>query len=244
MLAIKNARVGDFNGKTLSTGATSLEGGCFEGLLFAGLVWASECGVGVQAAPQSSCVLNPLLPCLSGPPCAAVGGTSVSIDPADIPEAVALRQWYDQVRSRGQHEAARGGHAWPLDACTCCRCIPRSPAAAGVPPPKSSRPTNHPPRLPRPAQGGAAVAAEALSRQGAGKSDRRICLAQIKEEGLGMGEKPDWVQATVCISYLRSESMCYPACTNKVRAGAAASPLQPLLLTARARPALPGESQR
>ena len=45
--------------------------------------------------------------------------------------------------------------------------------------------------------GGAAMAAEALSRPGGGgRNDRRITLAQIKEEGLGMGEKPDWV--TVC----------------------------------------------
>jgi replication factor A1 len=38
------------------------------------------------------------------------------------------------------------------------------------------------------------MAAEALSRPGGGgRNDRRITLAQIKEEGLGMGEKPDWV---------------------------------------------------
>lgn len=40
------------------------------------------------------------------------------------------------------------------------------------------------------------MAAEALSRQGGGggRSDRRVTIAQIKEEGLGFGEKPDWVQ--------------------------------------------------
>lgn len=45
-------------------------------------------------------------------------------------------------------------------------------------------------------QGGATVAAEALSRQGGGggRSDRRVTIAQIKDEGLGFGEKPDWVQ--------------------------------------------------
>lgn len=112
VLAIKNARVGDFNGKTLST----------------------------------------------------VGSSTVVMDPHDIPEALQLRQWYDQ-----------GGHA---------------------------------------------QAADALSRQGGGgRADRRICLAQIKEEGLGQGEKPDWVAVTAAITYLRSENMCYPACTNKVDGG-------------------------
>lgn len=130
-------------------------------------------------------------------------------------------------------------------------------------------------------QGGHAQAADALSRQGGGgRADRRICLAQIKEEGLGQQDKPDWVavsgarerwcwgawkeglagcaagwlagpqvpfrgacqpgaslstqmpalpllstsrpllnscpQVTAAITYLRSENMCYPACTNKV----------------------------
>lgn len=42
--------------------------------------------------------------------------------------------------------------------------------------------------------GGATMAAEALSKPGGGRSDRRLTLAQIKDENLGMGDKPDWVQ--------------------------------------------------
>jgi replication factor A1 len=38
------------------------------------------------------------------------------------------------------------------------------------------------------------MAAEALSKPGGGRSDRRLTLAQIKDENLGMGDKPDWVQ--------------------------------------------------
>lgn len=128
------------------------------------------------------------------------------MDPPEVPEAVALRQWWDQ--------------------------------------------------------GGAAAPAEALSRQGGGpRSDRRITLAQIKEDGLGLGEKPDWVMVSAClplagqggrcrrccwrcrppaaaspganayatpalraqascaITYLRSENMSYPSCPNKIDGG-------------------------
>ncbi len=49
------------------------------------------------------------------------------------------------------------------------------------------------------------MAAEALSRQGGGggRSDRRVTIAQIKEEGLGFGEKPDWVQVRVQVGKVR-----------------------------------------
>ncbi|KAL4425850.1 hypothetical protein ABPG75_009866 [Micractinium tetrahymenae] len=70
-------------------------------------------------------------------------------------------------------------------------------------------------------QGGATMEAAALSRQGGGggRSDRRVTIAQIKEEGLGFGEKPDWVQVAGAVTYLRSENMYYPACTNKIDGG-------------------------
>lgn len=63
-------------------------------------------------------------------------------------------------------------------------------------PPAHPSHTATPPAFPlcRYDHGGAAQAAEALSRQGGGgRSDRRVCIAQIKEEGLGLGEKPDYV---------------------------------------------------
>lgn len=111
IVAIKSARVGDFNGKTLSTVASS----------------------------------------------------TVMVDPLDVPEAVQLRQWYDS--------------------------------------------------------GGATMVAEALSRPSGGRNDRRITLAQIKDEGLGLGEKPDWVLVSGAITFLRNENMFYAACPNKLAEG-------------------------
>lgn len=111
IVAVKSARVGDFNGKTLST----------------------------------------------------VGSSTVVIDPPEVPEAIQLRQWYDS--------------------------------------------------------GGATMAAEALSKPGGGRSDRRLTLAQIKDENLGMGDKPDWVQVAGAITFLRTENMYYPACSNKTAEG-------------------------
>lgn len=62
--------------------------------------------------------------------------------------------------------------------------------------------------------GGAAQASEALSRAGAGggRADRRVTLAQIGEEGLGLGGAPAWVQVVATVTFLRSENMYYPAC--------------------------------
>jgi replication factor A1 len=107
IVAVKQARVGDYNGKTLSTIASS----------------------------------------------------TIVIDPVDESKAGALRSWYDN--------------------------------------------------------GGATMAAQALSsaRAGSGRSDRRICTALIKNEGLGMGEKPDYVSSTLYLAYTRAESYYYPACT-------------------------------
>ena len=66
---------------------------------------------------------------------------------------------------------------------------------------------------------------------GGGRSDRLITLAQIEEEGMGGGgqaanlydmggggggggNKGDWVQVVGSISYIKSDSISYPACTN------------------------------
>jgi replication factor A1 len=108
VLAAKGARVGDFNGKTLSAG----------------------------------------------------GANSVFVDPVDPPEAGQLRAWYDG-----------GGAAAPTAALSAGR-------------------------------GGA----------GGGRADRRICLAQVRGEGLGQGGSPAWVQAVCHVTYTRNESFSYPAC--------------------------------
>lgn len=107
ILAVKSARVGDYNGKTLST----------------------------------------------------VSSSTVVVDPVDPPEAGQLRAWYDN--------------------------------------------------------GGAAVAAHALSsgRVGGGRVDRRVSMAQIRSEGLGLGGHTAWVQVLAHPTFLRNENFCYPACT-------------------------------
>jgi len=106
ILAVKGARVGDFNGKNLST----------------------------------------------------VNSSVVNVDP-DIPEAGALRHWYDNG-------------------------------------------------------GGAAMAVTALSGAGiGGRTDRVVTLAQIKDEELGVGA-PAYVSVQATVTYIRSENMAYPACSN------------------------------
>eukprot|EP00887_Chlorella_sp_A99_P004696 scaffold4.g4696.t1 len=63
--------------------------------------------------------------------------------------------------------------------------------------------------------GGAAGPAEALSRGGGGggRADRRVTLAQIKDERLGMdGSAPVWATCAAAVSFVRPENMWYPAC--------------------------------
>ncbi|CAK0787257.1 hypothetical protein CVIRNUC_010475 [Coccomyxa viridis] len=107
ILALKNAKIGDFNGRTLST----------------------------------------------------TSSTSVTLDP-DIPEAGHLRQWYDN-----------GG------------------GAAGV------------------------TTLTSGSGGGGGKSDRRITLAMVKDEGLGTAGNTAFVQVAAWLSHIKTENIAYPACT-------------------------------
>jgi hypothetical protein len=87
---------------------------------------------------------------------------------------------------------ASGGLRWGAALAACWG------AGSFVPSPFTQRPepptlAQHAPRC-RYDQGGASTAVEALSRVGGGgRNDRRITLSQIKDEGLGMGEKPEWV---------------------------------------------------
>jgi len=106
IIAAKSTRVGDYNGKTLSTVASS----------------------------------------------------TVIVDPVDPPEAGQLRSWYDG--------------------------------------------------------GGATQTATALSsaRAGGGRVDRRVCISQIRGEGLGLGGHPAWVQVLCQPIFVRNENFSYPAC--------------------------------
>ncbi|KQK22912.1 hypothetical protein BRADI_1g70030v3 [Brachypodium distachyon] len=49
----------------------------------------------------------------------------------------------------------------------------------------------------------------------ASRNDIRMTIAQIKDEGLGMGDKPDWVTVKASIIFFKNENFCYTACPNK-----------------------------
>jgi replication factor A1 len=66
--------------------------------------------------------------------------------------------------------------------------------------------------------GGAHQEAVQLNTQGGGGSDRRVCLADIRDEGLGTHGKPDYVEVLATISFIRNETLFYPACALQ-RAG-------------------------
>ncbi|KAI8107796.1 hypothetical protein M9435_002824 [Picochlorum sp. BPE23] len=65
------------------------------------------------------------------------------------------------------------------------------------------------------ASGGSAQEVKPLSgiREGGRKADRRICISQIRGEGLGLGDQAAWVQAVCYMTYARNENFSYPACT-------------------------------
>ncbi|RKP31947.1 replication factor-a protein [Metschnikowia bicuspidata] len=45
---------------------------------------------------------------------------------------------------------------------------------------------------------------------------RRKTIAQAESEGLGGGEKPDYFSLKTSISYIKSDNLAYPACSNEV----------------------------
>lgn len=47
-----------------------------------------------------------------------------------------------------------------------------------------------------------------------GRSDRHVTILQVKEEGLGSGDVPDYFALTATITYAKNENFCYPACKN------------------------------
>ncbi|KAK9715698.1 hypothetical protein RND81_06G183200 [Saponaria officinalis] len=63
--------------------------------------------------------------------------------------------------------------------------------------------------------GGKDSAAVSISRDVmplGGKNAIRKTVSQIKEEGLGRSEKPDWVTIRATISFIKSDTFCYTAC--------------------------------
>ncbi|KAF6157108.1 hypothetical protein GIB67_041569 [Kingdonia uniflora] len=63
--------------------------------------------------------------------------------------------------------------------------------------------------------GGKDATSLSLSRdvmQGSQKNDVRKTVSQIKDEGLGRGEKPDWITVKAIISFIKTDNFCYTAC--------------------------------
>ncbi|XP_009616238.1 replication protein A 70 kDa DNA-binding subunit A isoform X1 [Nicotiana tomentosiformis] len=64
-------------------------------------------------------------------------------------------------------------------------------------------------------QGGKDVASQSISRENmpvGSKSEIRKTVSQIKDEGLGRSDKPDWITVKATITFIKTESFCYTAC--------------------------------
>ncbi|KAF7813590.1 replication protein A 70 kDa DNA-binding subunit A [Senna tora] len=64
-------------------------------------------------------------------------------------------------------------------------------------------------------QGGKDSASLSISKDimpGGPKNEIRKTVSQIKEEGLGRSDKPDWITVRATISFIKTDSFCYTAC--------------------------------
>lgn len=60
---------------------------------------------------------------------------------------------------------------------------------------------------------GKSIAAPSISRDSPmGRTDVRKTVSQIKDEGLGRSEKPDWITVKATVSFIKTDSFCYTAC--------------------------------
>ncbi|XP_051131454.1 replication protein A 70 kDa DNA-binding subunit A [Andrographis paniculata] len=65
------------------------------------------------------------------------------------------------------------------------------------------------------AGGGRDSVSHSISRDnitGGSKNETRKTLTQIKDEGLGRSDKPDWITVKATISFIKTDSFCYTAC--------------------------------
>ncbi|KAL3688110.1 hypothetical protein R1sor_014419 [Riccia sorocarpa] len=55
---------------------------------------------------------------------------------------------------------------------------------------------------------------DSITREGGtgARGDMRKAVTQIKDEGLGRGEKPDWIAVRATISFIKTDTFCYTAC--------------------------------
>ena len=64
-------------------------------------------------------------------------------------------------------------------------------------------------------RGGRNTASISISKEimpGGSKNDTRKTLSQIKDEGLGRSDKPDWVTAKATLVFVKTDNFCYTAC--------------------------------
>ncbi|MCO5550688.1 hypothetical protein L7F22_004178 [Adiantum nelumboides] len=62
-------------------------------------------------------------------------------------------------------------------------------------------------------QGGKNTVAQPISKDGGvPRPDMRKTVSQIKDEGLGRSDKPDWIALRATISFIKTDSFCYTAC--------------------------------
>ncbi|KAG6523162.1 replication protein A 70 kDa DNA-binding subunit A-like [Zingiber officinale] len=61
---------------------------------------------------------------------------------------------------------------------------------------------------------GKTMAAPSISRDATtmGRNDVRKSVAQIKDEGLGRSEKPDWITVKATVTFVKVDNFCYTAC--------------------------------
>ncbi|KAG2718007.1 hypothetical protein I3760_03G201300 [Carya illinoinensis] len=64
-------------------------------------------------------------------------------------------------------------------------------------------------------RGGKNAASVSISREimpGGSKNEIRKTVSQIKDEGLGRSDKPDWITVKATISFIKTDNFCYTAC--------------------------------
>ncbi|XP_028051291.1 replication protein A 70 kDa DNA-binding subunit A-like [Camellia sinensis] len=63
-------------------------------------------------------------------------------------------------------------------------------------------------------QRGKNIASQSISREmpGGPKNEIRKTVSQIKDEGLGISDKPDWATMKASISFIKTNTFCYTAC--------------------------------
>ncbi|GJV54064.1 replication protein A 70 kDa DNA-binding subunit A [Tanacetum coccineum] len=67
-------------------------------------------------------------------------------------------------------------------------------------------------------RGGKDLASQSISRDlpVGSKNEVRKTISQIKEEGLGRSDKPDWVTVKATVTFIKTDNFCYTACPLQI----------------------------